>query len=215
MDCGAPQGHILKMYILKHVWEYMLNLGKLGGITEMLNKILCEIFELVKTVVLAVILAWLITTFVIANSVIPTGSMESTIMTGSRVVGNRLAYKFADPEFGDIIIFKNPNDESVYFVKRLIGLPGDTIEIVRENEETGEGYVLRNGERLDEDYINGVMFVMYNQKFEVPEDCYFFLGDNRNFSNDARYWENTYVHKNKLVAKVLFQYWKGFKWLDK
>lgn len=169
-----------------------------------------DLIDMIKLFLPAIMIAWVITTFFIANAVVPSGSMEQTIMTGSRVIGNRLAYSFnKEPERGDIIIFKYPDNEDLYFVKRLIGLPGDIVEIVPGEES---GYVKVNGERINEPYLNEAMLVEKYQKFEVPEDSYFFLGDNRNHSNDARYWENKYVKRNKLVAKVIFQYWKGFKY---
>lgn len=178
-------------------------------------KILECIIEVFKTLLVSLLVALFITSFIIANSIVPTGSMESTIMSGSRVIGNRLAYQFgAEPERGDIIIFKNPDDESVYFVKRLIGLPGDVIDIKMDSNDNVVGSVYINGEKLEEPYLNEPMIVIGDMHFEVPEDSYFFMGDNRNNSNDARFWKTTYVKKEKLVAKVLFQYWKGFKWLD-
>lgn len=172
-----------------------------------------DLKDIIRWILPAVAAGWFITTFLIANSIVPSGSMESTIMTGSRLVGSRLAYKLGDlPERGDIIIFKYPDNERIYFVKRLIGLPGDVIEVMPEDKkEDGTGYVKVNGERLNEPYLNEKMLVDKYQKFEVPEKSYFFMGDNRNHSNDARYWEHTYVNENKLAAKVLFQYWKGFK----
>lgn len=171
-----------------------------------------DIKDMVKLFLPAVIIAWFITTYLIANAVVPSGSMETTIMTNSRLIGNRLAYRFgAKPERGDVVIFKYPDDESLYFVKRLIGLPGDTVEIVPNDSDDGYGYVKINGERINEPYLNGLMEVSEYSKYEVPEESYFFLGDNRNHSNDARYWDTAYVKEEKLVAKVLFQYWKGFK----
>ena len=166
--------------------------------------------DMIELFLPAMLFAWFITTFIIANAVVPSGSMESTIMTGSRIVGNRLAYAFEnEPKRGEVVIFKYPDTENVYFVKRLIGVPGDTIEIIPN--EDGTGYVSVNGERIDEPYLNEPMIVAEYQKYEVPEDSYFFMGDNRNHSNDARYWNTTYVTEDQLVAKVLFQYWKGFK----
>ncbi len=171
-----------------------------------------DLIDMAKLFLPAIIIAWLITTYLIANAVVPSGSMETTIMTNSRLIGNRLAYKFGEkPERGDIIIFRYPDDESLYFVKRLIGLPGDTVEIIPNDSDDGYGYVKINGERVNEPYLNEQMEVTEYLKFNVPEKSYFFLGDNRNHSNDARYWDTTYVAEEKLVAKVLFQYWKGFK----
>jgi len=174
-----------------------------------------DMIDMIKLFLPAIVVAWFITTFIIANAIVPSGSMESTIMTGSRLVGNRLAYKFGNlPERGDIIIFKNPDNEKIYFVKRLIGIPGDVVEIIPNENEDGYGYVKINGERINEPYLNEQMIVDQYQKFEIPEKSYFFMGDNRNHSNDARYWDHTFVKEDKLVAKVLFQYWKGLKKLN-
>lgn len=180
-----------------------------------LNGFKKDFIELLKTIVPAILIAWFITTFLIANALVPSGSMENTIMTGSKLIGNRLAYKFGTlPERGDIIIFRYPDDENTYFVKRLIGKPGDTIEIVPNGNADGYGYVKVNGERINEPYLSEQMQVSEYIKYEVPDESYFFMGDNRNHSNDARYWENTFVKEDKLIAKVVFQYWKGFKKLS-
>ena len=150
----------------------------------------------------AAVIALVLNNFIIANSKVPSGSMENTIMTNDRVIGSRLSYLFADPERGDIVIFHYPDNEKVYFVKRVIGLPGDTVDIYG-------GHVYLNGsqEPLMEEYIREPMVPDIPMHFEVPEDCYFMLGDNRNYSKDARFWTNTYVKKEKIIAKVLFRYY--------
>lgn len=161
-----------------------------------------EVWEWVKIIVTAALIAFFLNSCIIANSRVPSASMETTIMTKDRVIGSRLSYKFGEPERGDIAIFRFPDDESVYYVKRVIGLPGDTIDIV-------DGHVYLNGskEPLDEPYLREPMWPEPPMHFEVPEDCYFMMGDNRNYSSDARRWENTYVKKEKLIAKVLFRYY--------
>ena len=161
-----------------------------------------EIWEWVKIIVSAAVIALVLNNFIIANSKVPSGSMENTIMTNDRVIGSRLSYLFADPERGDIVIFHDPDNEKVYFVKRVIGLPGDTVDIYG-------GHVYLNGsqEPLMEEYIREPMVPDIPMHFEVPEDCYFMLGDNRNYSKDARFWTNTYVKKEKIIAKVLFRYY--------
>jgi signal peptidase I len=141
-------------------------------------------------------------TFIIANSKVPSGSMENTIMTGDRVIGSRLSYHFEDPERGDIVIFRFPDNESIYYVKRIIGMPGDTVDII-----DGQVYLNGSEEPLDEPYIREPMVPEAPMHFEVPEGCYFMLGDNRNYSMDARRWENTYVKREKIIAKVLFRYY--------
>ena len=161
-----------------------------------------EIWEWVKIIVSAAVIALVLNNFIIANSKVPSGSMENTIMTNDGVIGSRLSYLFADPERGGIVIFHYPDNEKVYFVKRVIGLPGDTVDIYG-------GHVYLNGsqEPLMEEYIREPMVPEIPMHFEVPEDCYFMLGDNRNYSKDARFWTNTYVKKEKIIAKVLFRYY--------
>ncbi len=163
--------------------------------------VLGEIFEWVKIVASAAVIAFVLNTFIIANSEVPSGSMENTIMTGDRVIGSRLSYRFEDPERGDIAIFRFPDNEKIYYVKRIIGLPGETVDII-----DGKVYIDGSSEPLDEPYIREPMIPEEPMHFEVPEGCYFMLGDNRNYSMDARRWENTYVKREKIIAKVLFRY---------
>ena len=160
-----------------------------------------ELISWGQVLVSAAVIAFVLTTFVIANSEIPTGSMENTIMAGSRVIGSRLSYHFEDPKRGDIAIFRFPDNEKIYYVKRIIGLPGETVDIV-----DGKVYINGSGEPLDEPYIREPMIPEEPMHFEVPENCYFMMGDNRNYSMDARRWENTYVKRDKIIAKVLFRY---------
>ena len=88
-----------------------------------------ELISWIKTIVLAVLIALFINFVLIVNATVPTGSMENTIMTKDRVVALRMSYLFSDPERGDVVIFKYPDDETMLYVKRVIGLPGDTVEI--------------------------------------------------------------------------------------
>ena len=119
---------------------------------------------------------------------------------GDRVIGNRLAYTFGDPQRGDIAIFKFPDDESQLFIKRVIGLPGDKIQIIN-----GLVYVNDSAEPLEEDYLPEEPTGDFGP-FYVPEDSYFMLGDNRNYSKDSRLWENTYVKRDKVLAKAVLRY---------
>ena len=89
-----------------------------------------DIIEFLKTFIPAAAVAWILLTFFIVNAAIPSASMEPTLMTGSRVIGNRLAYHKESPKRGDIIIFRFPDNPNIYYIKRLIGLPGDMVEIV-------------------------------------------------------------------------------------
>ncbi|RGY96290.1 signal peptidase I [Clostridium sp. AM58-1XD] len=175
------------------------------------NKTLAgEIISWIQVIVVAAFIAFVLNTFIIANSSVPTGSMESTIMAGDRVIGSRLSYRFSDPERGDIAIFvwpDSPEGKKIYYVKRIIGLPGDTIDIIGSHV-----YLNGSDTPLDEPYLNEDMDPEpIPLHFEVPEDSYFMMGDNRNYSSDARRWKNHYVKREKMVAKVFFSYFPKFK----
>ena len=166
-----------------------------------------EIISWIQIIVAAVIIALVLNNFIIANSRVPTGSMENTIMSKSRVIGSRLSYLTSDPERGDVVIFHFPDDPTgkTYYVKRIIGLPGETVDIV-----DGKVYIDGSDTPLDEPYLAEPMEGSWGP-YEVPEGSYFMMGDNRNNSLDARYWENQYVKKDKIIAKVLFCYFPKFK----
>lgn len=165
------------------------------------NSIMKEILSWVFVLVAAFALAYFITNYVIVKAVVPTGSMENTIMVDDKVVGNRIAYLFSNPKRGDIIIFKFPDDETENYVKRIIGLPGEKVEII-----DGKIYINDSEEPLEEPYLKETPSAEDFGPYEVPEGCYFVLGDNRNWSKDARYWVNTYVAKDKIIGKVWFRY---------
>jgi len=162
-----------------------------------------EIISWIQIIVAAVAIALVLNNFVIANSRVPTGSMEKTIMAKSRVIGSRLSYISSDPKRGDVVIFHFPDDPTgkLYYVKRVIGLPGETVNIV-----DGKVYINGSDTPLDEPYLAEPMEGSYGP-YTVPEGCYFMLGDNRNNSQDARFWQNKYVAKDKIIAKVLFSYY--------
>ena len=162
-----------------------------------------EIISWVLYFAVAIIAALLIKNYLIINANVPTGSMENTIMPGNRLIGNRLAYINSEPERGDIVIFKYPDNEEETYVKRVIGLPGETITI-----ENAKIYINGADEPLEEAYLKEEWVEETGvYTYEVPEDCYLVLGDNRNNSWDARYWTNTYVSKEKILGEAVFTYW--------
>lgn len=174
------------------------------------SKLWEDLKEFIKALIIPVCVSWFVMSFLLINIIVPSGSMEPKIMTGSRIIGNRLTYKFGDPQRGDIAIFKYPDNESIYFIKRIVGMPGDTIEIIPDSDGKSSSLYI-NGEKAEE---TDTVQEMENQgyfKYEVPEDSYFMMGDNRNNSLDARYWETKYVKRDKILAKAEFQYWKGFR----
>ncbi len=167
-----------------------------------------EIISWIKTIAMAVVIAVLINSFVIVNATVPTGSMENTIMPGDRIIALRLTYYVSSPERGDIVVFRYPDDESVLYVKRVIGLPGETVEV-----KDGEVYINNSDTPLDDSFVKEQPVGDFGP-YEVPEGCYFMMGDNRNNSQDSRYWVNKYVEEDKILGKVYFKYYKGFEFLN-
>lgn len=157
-----------------------------------------EIMEWIIVIEIAVILAVVLNMFIIVNAIVPTASMETTIMTGDRLFGNRLAYNKKDPQRGDIVIFRFPDDETQLFIKRIIGMPGDTLEMI-------DGVIFINGEAIDEPYLATIPYGDYGP-ITVPEGAYFMMGDNRNNSADSRYWQQPFVYRDKILGKAAFCY---------
>jgi signal peptidase I len=160
------------------------------------------ILEWVKPIVIAVIIAVVINSFIIVNAIIPTGSMEDTIQVNDRLFAFRLSYLLSQPERGDIIIFDS-NYEDKLLVKRIIGLPGETIEI-KDNQ------VLVDGVVIDESYVKEDIRGDFGP-YSVPEDSYFMLGDNRNGSHDSRKWDNPYITKDAIKGKAFLKYYPSLE----
>lgn len=153
--------------------------------------------EWVVPVAIALIIVLFLNKFVFILVTVPTGSMESTIMPGDRLYVNEL-FNIKDAARGDILVFKSDELDEKRLVKRVIGLPGETVEVM------ADGSVYINGEILDEPYaveVEGEAKV-----FNVPENTYLFFGDNRPISYDARYWDNPYIDESKIIGKVLFRF---------
>lgn len=169
---------------------------------ERKRHIVKEIFTYTIIVAIAFGIAFILNKVIIINAHVPSSSMEPTINTGDKLIGFRLAYLFKEPERGDVVIFRYPDDESQIFIKRVIGLPGDKVEIA-------DGKLIINGEVMVEDYVKEPMTGNFGP-YEVPEGYYFMLGDNRNISQDSRYWKNTYVSRKSILAKAWFRYSPSF-----
>ena len=183
-------------------------------------KIWRELLSYVKLIVIVVAITLVINNVVLINAKIPSPSMENTLMVKDRLFGFHLAYginlnlfgyeiseKFKDPDRFDIVIFKSPDDESRLFIKRVIGLPGETVEI-----KDGKVYINDSSTPLDDSFIPEKMTGNYGP-YKVPENCYFMLGDNRNNSNDSRFWKNKFVLFDQLVGKAVVRYYPSIKWL--
>lgn len=170
------------------------------------------IAELIRTVVIVVVLAFLIRQFVMQPYIVDGSSMYPVLHNNDYLLVDKIGYKIKDPQRGDIIVFKYPNNTSVYYVKRIIGLPGEKVRI-----ENGAVYIFNtanpSGLKLDEPYTNGVnnTFVKANEtvdnqpitEFTVPENNYFVMGDNRTGSSDSREWG--FLNNDKIIGKVFVQ----------
>lgn len=171
-----------------------------GSETEEVS-VVKEIISWVETIVFAIIFAFLITTFVIVNAKVPSASMENTVMTGDRLIANRLSYIASKPQRYDIVVFKFPDDESKLYIKRIIGLPGETVNI-----RGGLVYINDSTEPLRTDFQAEPMNTP-DETYVVPDGCYFMMGDNRNRSSDSRFWQNKFVAEDKILGKAVFRYY--------
>lgn len=167
-----------------------------------------EIFSWVKLIITAFIIAIAINNFVIVKAEVPSGSMENTVMTHDQIIGYRLAYLFSQPKRGDIVMFPFPDDESVKYLKRIIGLPGEVVEII-----DGKVYINGSAEPLEEDYLKEKPNGSFGP-YTVPEDSYFMMGDNRNSSLDSRFWEHPFVKKDKIIGKAVFRYSPSLSFIE-
>lgn len=185
-----------------------------------------EVFSWIRMFVIVIVVVLFLTQCIIINAVVPSGSMEPTIMTKDRLIGFRFSYWFQDPERGDIILFSYPVDESKTYIKRIIGLPGETVEI-----RDGAIYINGSDTPLEEDYLAEEWYINNDgYVFEVPEDSYLVLGDNRNNSADSRLWASealsagvatsadeaesySYVSRDAIKGKAIFTYYSSIRLL--
>lgn len=151
----------------------------------------------VATVVI-IALEILIFNKILINAYIPSESMEPLLSEGMRLIATR--YDREEVRRGDIIIFRQHGDYSTHYIKRVIGMPGDTVAIKKSG-------VYINGDLYAEEYIKEPMEVEKEQIFTIPDESYFVMGDNRNNSYDSRMWDCPYVSKGMVDGKAKFIFW--------
>ena len=160
-----------------------------------------------EPLVVAVILAVVIRTFLIGPYKIPTGSMEPTLMVGDRIFVDKITYRFRPAKRGEVVVFKYPLDRKKDFVKRLIAFQNEEVEI-------RDGNIFINGKKLnDPETIQGHYYYNRNdwdfgregQKFVVPKDSFFVLGDNSGHSSDSRNWG--FVPHKDLIGRAVVIWW--------
>lgn len=160
--------------------------------------------ENIESMLWAVALAVVIRTFIIAPFKIPSGSMRPTLLEGDRILVTKFTYRFSSPQRGDIVVFRFPEDPKRPFIKRLVGLGGDYVEIQ-------DGHLVVNGQPVTEPafqgraYYNQGPYGQANHVIDVPPDSYFVLGDNSASSHDSRFWG--FVPKRFLIGKAICIFW--------
>jgi len=153
--------------------------------------------ECIETIVMTVVVFLILVTFVIQGFKVYGSCMEPNLHTGERLLGNKFIYRFEGPDRGDIVVFKYPPDPRKVFIKRVVALPGDTVEI-----QDGRLYV--NGEPVTEDYVKTMPHGDFAAE-EVAPGHVFVLGDNRDESNDSRFWGELPI--DNIQARAWLRYW--------
>ncbi len=143
----------------------------------------------------AILLAFIVSNFLVVLAYVPSGSMEPTIAAGGLLLGSRLAYHKEDPQPGDVVFFRHKETGNRLLVKRIVAVGGDTFEIK-------SGVIYRNDEPLSEPYRSDGD-TSYYPRITVPEGMLILLGDNRTASQDARDWEQPFVAEEDVVGKAL------------
>ncbi|MCX7921835.1 MAG: signal peptidase I [Clostridia bacterium] len=176
-------------------------------------KVLREILDWAVTIVIALVIAMLIKAFLFIPIEVKMVSMQDTLFEGQRLIVYKLGYYFSQPKRGDIIIFEHqpgslkgllkylpiPNPQEVDYIKRVIAVPGDEIEIK-------DGAVYLNGKKLDEPYAKGVTYNFNTDKpIKIPENKIFVMGDNREHSSDSRQFGP--IDIDKVRGKAVFRIW--------
>ena len=144
-----------------------------------------------------VLLTWVIVTFVGQRTKVDGHSMEPTLSDGDNLIVDKLSYRFRDPERYDIIVFPYQHAENTYYIKRIIGLPGETVQVI-------DGYMYINGKKLDEHYGAEVMEDpgIAAEPIKLGDDEYFVLGDNRNHSSDSRLESVGELTRDMLIGRA-------------
>ena len=184
--------------------ELQIMAKKDNNITQQNISIVKVIGELLLYILIIIVAVWLMITFVGQRTEVSGPSMYATLEDGDHLWIDKLSYRFSKPKRFDIVVFPY-HDNSVYYIKRIIGLPGEKVRI----GEDGTIYI--NGSPLEEDYgyetIASNMIGRANKDIFLKEDEYFVLGDNRNDSKDSRFKEVGNIHKDELEGKAVFRLW--------
>ena len=164
--------------------------------------IIREILGWIFYIIVILVLTYVIITYVGQTTSVSGSSMETTLSDGDQLLVDKLSYRFQDPKRFDIIVFPYKYEENTYFIKRIIGLPGETIQVT-------DGKIYINGQVLDESYGREVLKSggIAETPITLGEDEYFVMGDNRNDSMDSRDPSVGVLHKSELVGRAWVRIW--------
>ena len=170
--------------------------------TEEKPNVMRELLGMLVYVGIVLAITFLIITFVWQRTHVSGESMENTLDDGDQLIVDKLTYRFHDPERFDIIVFPFRYKDNTYYIKRIIGLPGETVQIA-----DGEIYI--NGEVLEESYGREVMqdAGLAAEPITLGDDEYFVLGDNRNYSSDSRDPSVALIHRKEIIGRAWLRIW--------
>ncbi|MDD3006508.1 MAG: signal peptidase I [Candidatus Pacebacteria bacterium] len=179
--------------------------GQGDGVMGAIKSFLDFSFETIRVVIVSLIIIFVVRSFVIQPFFVKGSSMEPNFQDGNYLIVNEIGYRLEEPKRGDVIVFRYPNDTSEFFIKRVIGLPGETLEIKDGsvkiyNQENPLGFL------LDEStYLANSVVTAGSLSEELGGDEYFVLGDNRGASSDSRRWGK--LSKHYIIGKAWVRAW--------
>lgn len=156
-----------------------------------------ELRELIEVIISSVAIAAFLIIFVVQAFYIPSGSMIPTLMPGDRILVNKFIYRFTEPKPGDIMVFRFPLDPKRHFIKRVIALEDQTVEL-----RQGKLYI--NDKLIEQPYLPHLYQNDFGP-FKVPKGQFFMLGDNRDNSEDSRFWGG--VPRKNVIGQAFVTYW--------
>lgn len=167
-----------------------------------MKEIIKELAGWLLYIVLIIALTWIVVTFVGQRTEVSGSSMETTLSDKDQLIVDKMTYRFRDPKRYDIVVFPYQYQDNTYYIKRIIGLPGETVQIL-------SGMVYIDGMRLDEYYGNEIMENpgIAEEPLTLGEDEYFVLGDNRNNSSDSRASDVGLIHRKDLIGRAWIRVW--------
>lgn len=167
-----------------------------------MKEIIKELAGWLLYIVLIIAFTWFVVTFVGQRTEVSGSSMETTLSDKDQLIVDKMTYRFRDPKRYDIVVFPYQYQDNTYCIKRIIGLPGETVQIL-------SGMVYIDGMRLDEHYGNEIMENpgIAEEPLTLGEDEYFVLGDNRNNSSDSRASDVGLIHRKDLIGRAWIRVW--------